>query len=73
MNYASFHYHINLDERGEFRADVRGNDEDTLWSTDGFDIFEDGFMRHKDDMDGLADYLVSLGIMPAGASLINEG
>ena len=55
-------YHINLDERGEFRADVR-RDGNTIFEIDGFDIFEDGFMKHKEDMDGLVEYLEHLGLI----------
>jgi hypothetical protein len=55
-------YHINLDERGEFYADVRRDDK-TIFEIKGFEIFEDGFMRNKNDMHGLAGYLVTLGII----------
>lgn len=69
-------YHINLDERGSFYADVRDADENTIYElrADGCELqqVEDGFMRHSRDVDGLADYLVDLSIMPANASLILE-
>lgn len=55
-------YYINLDERGEFFADVRNVEGDTVFEIHGFDIFEDGFMRHKNDTAGLLDYLRGLGI-----------
>jgi hypothetical protein len=63
------YYHINLDERGEFYADVRKNDKDTVFEIKGFDIFEDGFMKHKKDMNGLKDYLIHLKIMNPGDQL----
>ena len=59
----AFKYFINLDERGEFYADVRNPQGDTVFEIKGFDIFEDGFMNDKADMGGLKEYLVSLGIM----------
>jgi hypothetical protein len=64
-----FGYFINLDERGEFFADVRDANEKTVFEIHGFDIFEDGFMRHKNDMSGLSDHLKSLGIMADGDTL----
>ena len=57
----TYFYHINLDERGEFYADVRRNDEETVFEIKGFDIFKDGFMKNSRDMDGLKQYLTSLG------------
>ena len=57
-----FHYYINLDERGEFYADVRDHDENTVLELFGTDIFEDGYMRNKDDLNGLRDYMVVMGI-----------
>lgn len=58
-----FTYHVNLDERGEFYADVRNSQEETVFEIHGGQIFEDGFMKHKTDLFGLREYLVSLGIM----------
>lgn len=57
----SFTYTIDIDERGEFRAtvyDPRGRE------VMGIDeqIFEDGYMHHKEDLRGLAAYLEELGI-----------
>lgn len=65
-----FYYHINLNERGEFNADVRNEREETIFSIDGFDIFEDGFMKHSQDMSGLEEYLIELGYIPEDSSLI---
>lgn len=69
-------YHINLDERGEFYADVRRDDE-TIFEIKGFDIFEDGFMQHKNDIGGLREYLGDLGLLRANADghceYIHEG
>ena len=65
-----FTYHLNLDERGEFYADVRDIDEKTIFEIHGFDIFEDGFMRHKDDISGLHNYLLHLGLIDRDDTLI---
>lgn len=69
---SAFTYHINLDERGEFYADVRNSVGDTVYEIKGGDIFEDGFMKHKNDLDGLKDYLVTLGIMDGDDELVKE-
>lgn len=75
-----FEYHINLDERGSFSADVRNAETgETVFEIksgnelgeDESSIFEDGFMRDKHDMDGLSSYLTDLGILPAGAELVS--
>lgn len=52
---------VNLDERGEFNADVRDRDENTIWEILDLDhlrdLIEDGYMRHKGDVSGLEKYL----------------
>jgi hypothetical protein len=35
-------------------------------STRGGKRFEDGFMKHKHDLNGLANYLVDLGVIAKG-------
>lgn len=55
-------YYINLDERGEFFADVRRDDK-TIFEIKGSEIFEDGFMKHKNDLIGLSQHLYELGIL----------
>uniref|UniRef100_E6QW74 Uncharacterized protein n=1 Tax=mine drainage metagenome TaxID=410659 RepID=E6QW74_9ZZZZ len=55
-------YFINLDERGEFYADVRDDSNNTIFEIKGFDVFEDGWMRNKRDLKGLKNYLVDLGV-----------
>lgn len=68
-------YHINLDERGEFYADVRDENEQTVYTIksneDGqIEQVEDGFMRHKDDLAGLERYLKQLEFLPKNAELV---
>lgn len=68
-----FEYFINLDERGEFAADVRtGASGRTVYEITGFDIFEDGFMKHKKDIKGLENYLKDLKVIDADSNL-NHG
>jgi hypothetical protein len=55
-------YHINLDERGDFYADVRRNGH-TIFEINGFDIFSDGWMKHKKDLLGLGEYLRHLDLI----------
>lgn len=59
----TYYYFINLDERGEFFADVRNSKGSTVFEIHGFDIFEDGFMEHSNDLSGLFDYLYELNII----------
>ena len=65
-------YFINLDERGEFYADVRDESNNTIFEIKGFDIFEDGWMRNKNDLMGLKNHLVGLGVMKDDDYLIRE-
>jgi hypothetical protein len=67
----TYSYYINLDERGEFYADVRDDQEATVLELHGFDIFEDGYMKHSADLDGLASYMADLGIMKQDDSLVD--
>lgn len=63
-------YSINLDERGEFRADVRDALGQSVYEIEGFDLFEDGFMKNKHDLGGLAAMLVEHEVIPAGNDLL---
>lgn len=65
-------YFINLDERGEFSADVRRNGE-IIFEIQGFEIFEDGFMWNKYDLAGLTEHLNSLGLIEDNDSSIEFG
>jgi len=66
-----FTHHVDLDERGYYRATVRDHKDETVFTIragaeldeDESSIFDDGFMKNKKDMKGLKDYLISLGIM----------
>lgn len=67
-----YEYFINLDERGEFYADVRDSEGKTVFEMFGFDMFEDGFMAHKKDIAGLGQYLRDVSIIPESADLISS-
>ncbi len=69
-NMKRFEYHINLNERGVFKADVRAETGETVYdisigdeSYETPNLFDDGFMKHMHDMDGLTKYMNDLGIM----------
>jgi len=64
-----YFYHINLNERGSFRADVRNEDGKTVLEVlggnelgeDESSLVDDGYMKHFKDVDGLAEYMRSMG------------
>jgi hypothetical protein len=64
----TFLYYINLDERGSFSADVRNTSGETIFEIKAGNelgenessIFDDGFMKDKNDLAGLTTYLRSL-------------
>lgn len=68
-------YYINLDERGEFYADVRDIDsksvfelrstEEGLWTVDA------GYMRHNKDIIGLQSYLRDVDMIEKDAMLLS--
>ncbi|MBB3923722.1 hypothetical protein [Xanthomonas arboricola] len=73
-----FGYYIDLNERGSFIADVRNQKGEAVFEIragnelgDGeASIFDDGYMRDKDDLSGLSSYLVELGIIEAEDKLL---
>lgn len=75
-NYSpEFHYMINMDERGEFSADVRDDSGKTIYEIKNDEEgnvpeIEDGFMRHTTDIEGLEKHLKSLDIMPKKSHLV---
>lgn len=72
-------YYINLDERGDFSADVRDVNGRTVFSFVAgsslteveSSLFEDGFMRDKNDVEGLTSYLRDLLLIPANAVVLS--
>lgn len=69
MEFLHYGYYINLDERGEFYADVRDPTGKTVFEIHGFEIFEDGFMSSKEDLSGLQEYLGDLGVISLDATI----
>ena len=71
-----FYYVINLDERGDFNADVRDGDDNTIWEIVSMDhlneLIEDGFIQHDQDIDGIEVYLLEMEIMPEDSALFFE-
>jgi len=75
-----FGYYINLDERGDFYADVRDANGQTVFeirsgaslNEGDSSIFEDGFMRDKHDISGLTDYLRDIGVIGKSANVIDS-
>ncbi|WP_323025771.1 hypothetical protein [Castellaniella sp.] len=74
----TFGYYIDLDERGDFVADVRNAEGKTVYEIragdsldeDESSIFDDGYMRDKHDVSGLTEYLRSLGVIPQDARVL---
>lgn len=68
-------YYINLDERGDFYADIRNEDEQTIFEIrnedDEISLIVNGFMSHKEDLDGLQDYLKEIGLIDGSAELLS--
>lgn len=74
---ANYEYWINLDERGEFFADVRDADGKTILEThsnlDGeIDLVTDGYMRHGRDLAGLREYLVDVMGLDVGRVVLRD-
>ncbi|WP_455233224.1 hypothetical protein [Geopseudomonas aromaticivorans] len=74
----TFGYYIDLDERGDFQADVRNAQGQTVFEVragnslgeDESSLIEDGYMRDTHDLDGLTSYLIDLQVIPAGAQVM---
>lgn len=73
----SYTYHIDVDERGVFSAHVDDSQDKSVFSfhygyggdDDTFTIFDMGYMKHGEDVNGLHAYLKELGILPGNSSL----
>lgn len=73
-----FSYIIDFDERGGFRAHVENPEGKVVYEFAAGNelpegessIFEDGFMKHKEDVKGLENYLKQLGILKKSDTLI---
>jgi hypothetical protein len=70
-----YFYFINYDERGGFCANVQDESGANVFDIKAGDelpegetsIFDNGYMKHKNDLAGLESYLKDLGVIhPAG-------
>lgn len=73
----TFGFYINLNERGSFYGDLRNMDGTTVLeiksNDDGeIDLIEDGYLKHNQDLAGIAEYAVTVGLIPAGASVLSS-
>ena len=74
-DYPVYYYYINLDERGEFYADVRDENDKTVFEikigsdNDNPDVLLDIGMKHTEDINGLEKHLKELDIIPDDAEL----
>jgi len=79
-NYLVYKRH---EERGEFTAHVENSDGDIIWEyrfpeegvvppDEQTSIFDDGFMKHMDDVAGLEEYLKTTHRIPASNTIISE-
>lgn len=72
-------YYINMDERGEFHADVRDNSQKTIYElhiggddeAETSNPIEDGYMRNKTDIKGLQGYLQEVGLIEKSDKLLS--
>jgi hypothetical protein len=71
---------VNLNERGSFSASVYDAEDNSVYELRGGDelgedessLVDDGFIRSFEDLDGLAKYLQSIGIIPANTRVLKE-
>lgn len=59
-----YFYYINLDERGDFYADVRDENDNTVYEIKSIEqlneLIDNGFMRHSKDIEYLESYLMNI-------------
>lgn len=66
----AFVYIVDMDERGEWRAHVDDQDDKVVLELEPW-VFEDGWMKHDEDLNGLLAYLIHLGIAQEGDDLVH--
>lgn len=73
----NYNYQVDLDERGEYKATVYDDCDNEIWDIADIQelnqLIEDGYMKHKQDMDGLCSYLTKLGVFVADSQLRYHG
>jgi hypothetical protein len=73
----TYHYHVDLDERGYYNAHIEDCNGVTVYSIPDIEtmqeLIEDGFMSDSEDMDGLMGHLISINGIPKDSELEFEG
>lgn len=75
MSASLFGYYINLDERGEFYADVRNSAGETICefhTQDARELIEDGLIKNIRDPHEVGRHLISTGVLPSGSELLSS-
>lgn len=74
---ASFGYYVNLEERGNFYADVRDVRGNTIYEVRSDDEdgtigeVENGFMSDPHDLEGLSGYLANIAVIAKGDEILS--
>jgi hypothetical protein len=77
-NFTDYYLVVNLDERGEYSADVRNPKDETVYSINSAEhmneLIVDGFLKYKadEDLDRLTMYLMDLEIIPIYSQIYSE-
>lgn len=76
-NSDRFYLTVNLDERGEYSATLYDYDDNEVWDCDYelvSELIDDGYLKYKpdEDLDRLAEYLGSVGVIPRGSTIDPE-
>lgn len=62
-----YKYYVNMDERGDFSADVRNDKGETVFEIADVDhlweLIDAGYMAGKRDLEGLSEYLYGTGVL----------
>lgn len=67
----SYTYHINMNQRGEFYADIRDKDEDTIYEiqTEDAEYLGEDFEVNVLEPESVRKYLTSIGILSVDDTL----
>lgn len=76
-NSDRFYLTVNLDERGDYSATLYDYDDNEVWDCDYelvSELIDDGYLKYKpdEDLDRLAEYLGSVGVIPRGSTIDSE-
>lgn len=76
--FTEYYLVVNLDERGEYSADVLNPKDEIVFSIPSLEemnsLIEDGFLKYKadEDLNRLTKYLMSLGVIPNNSQIYSE-